>query len=163
MGGTDNGLTGRPRDTIDTTQGNVRSDMEKVENVHAIDEGGTRGKRRLRDDIRKETVKDLENHTLANRDEQKTHTNLERGRGEGTPKRKIAEGGGLRAYESPAKKRNVRKDFNFEALRKFWTSAENTLKPSVPITDKSDNIGVRDTSQHCHNQGQPTESGENES
>ena len=57
------------------------SDMEKVENVHAIDEGGTRGKRRLRDDIRKETVKDLENHTLAKRDEQKTHTNLERGRG----------------------------------------------------------------------------------
>ena len=41
--------------------------------------------------------------------------------------------------------------------------AENTLKPSVPITDKSDNIGVRDTGQLCHNQGQPTESGENES
>ena len=50
-----------------------------------------------------------------------------------TPKRKIAEGGGLRAYESPAKKRNIRKDLNFEALRKFWTPAENKLKPSVPV------------------------------
>ena len=46
-------------------------------------------------------------HALANII-QNTHNNLEEGRVEGTPKRKLREGGDLREYDSPAKKQNLR-------------------------------------------------------
>ena len=71
----------------------------------------------------------------------------------------MKEGGGLREFESPSKKRNVRKEFDFENLKNFWTKLNK--KPSD--SDKTNNEGIRNTTEPCHNLGQSAEIGENES
>ena len=152
-------------DMIDTAQKkeNVRTtDMEKVGNFCAIDEGGSGGKGGVDRASSRNAVSRTEDHALANRS-QYARNNFEEGRGEGTPKRKLRDGGDLREYESPAKKRNLREEFDFENLKNFWTSKQNIMKPSVRIFEKTNDEGNRKVRQPCHNQGQPTEIGENES
>ena len=103
------------------------------------------------------TVNNPEDHALAKR------KNSEEGRGEGTPKRKFKEGGILSEFESPAKKRNIRKeiDFDFDHLKKFWTNLNK--KPGDKVTYETNNEGIRYTNKLCHNLGQSAEIGENES
>ena len=152
-------------DMIDTAQKEenvTTTDMEKAENVCAPDEGGTVGKGGVDRDYRRNAVSKTGDHALANIS-QNTHNNLEEGREKGTPKRKLRDGGDLREYESPAKKRNLREEFDFENLKNFWTSKQSIMKPSVRIFEKTNDEGNRKARQQCHNQGQPTEIGENES
>ena len=134
--GTDNGPAEKtPGNTpmgidIRKTQETQETDMIKVANVHASGTSDTSIKLRkntaqnnvkIANDSsksgeggeigegggRKETVRNFGIQTLASRKEENTCKKLERGRGEGTPKRKNENLAEKKDFESPAKKRRI--------------------------------------------------------
>ena len=164
--GPNNGSTGWPtRDThtglhktgnSQETQNNLETDMRKVENTRAPEtpgrEGGSGKGRGVEGNLRQKTVSRSRDHSLA-KNNRNHHQNLEKGRGEGTPKRKNEEG---ECYDSPAKRKNLRT--NFELFSDTpWTQKNVKKKPSVAISENQNNDGIRKTSQPCHTQRQATD------
>jgi hypothetical protein len=107
------------------------------------------------------TVKPLDEHlrALAKKD---NIGNMDKGRGGGwTPKRKERKDlTGQNGFESPAKRRKLSIEFNFEKIHTFWISKS---KPSDANFRKNFRTENQIIAKPCHNQGQSTEFSKSES
>ena len=104
------------------------------------------------------TVKPLDEHfrALAKKD---NIGNMDKGRGGGgTPKRKDLTS--QNSFESPANRRKLSCEFNFEKIHTFWISKS---KPSDANFRKNFRTENQIIAKPCHNQGQSTEFSKSES